>query len=112
MYTAKINIMSSVKTYKKGEVLGKEFSKTSLDRLLIMGAVFKDGEDILQIEEFDNGETLKFLSEEELRKFKNKTEIVEYARKIGLELDIESTKEKLINDVLNYIEETCDNDDI
>lgn len=107
-----MNVMSTIKTYKRGETLGKEFSKASLERLLAMGAVFKNGEDISQLEEFDKQEVVEFLNEDELRKFKSKSEIVDYGKKIGLELDIDNTKESLINDTLNYIEEISDNNDI
>lgn len=48
MYTAKFNIKSSVKTYRKGETLGKEFKEESLKRLMKIGAVFKNGEESIK----------------------------------------------------------------
>lgn len=109
MYIAVMNIKSSRKTYKKGDVLGKEFSDDDIKRFLKAGAVFSRGESYFdEIEEFQEP---VFLEEESLRKMKTKADLVDYGKSIGVDISNEITKEEMINALLNYIEE-AENSDI
>lgn len=104
MYVANMNIKSEKAMYKKGDVLGKEFSKKDISRFLKMGVVFSRGE-FLEPDFDDENEEVVFLDESGLRKMKSKAELAEYGRKIGFEVSEELTKEEMINSLLNYIEE-------
>ena len=107
MYIAAMNIKSCKKTYKKGDVLGNEFSKEDISRFIKMGAVFSRGEERLTAEEFDDyePEEIVFFDESDLRKIKSKAELREYGKRIGFEASMELTREEIINSLLNYIEE-------
>ncbi len=108
MYIADVNIKSRKKTYKKGDILGNEFSEKDILRFIEMGAVFSRGEftgfDIYEPEQ------AVFLGESDLRKMKSKGELAEYGKKIGFEISGELTREEMINSLLNYIEETQEAD--
>lgn len=107
MYIADMNVRSHKKLYKKGDVLGNEFSEKDILRFVEMGAVFSRGE----IPAFDiyEPEELVFLDESDLRKMKSKGELAEYGRSIGIDVSEEMTKEEMINSLINYIEEEKDN---
>lgn len=107
MYIANINIRSGKKLYKKGDILGKEFPEKDILRLTEMGAVFSRGE-TPSFDAYDNEAV--FLGEGELRK-KTKGELTEYGKSIGFDVSEELTKEEMISSLLNYIEETEDNDE-
>jgi len=103
-----MNIKSRKKTYKKGDVLGNEFSKRDILRFIKIGAVFSRGE----ITDFDihKPEQAVFLDENGLRKMRSKAELAEYGGKIGVDVSEESTREEMINSLLNYIEEARETD--
>lgn len=107
MYIADMNIKSREKIYKKGDVLGNEFSKGDILRFIKIGAVFSRGEESLSDKGVDDYklEEIVFLDESGLRKMKSKAELCEYGKQIGFEISLELTKEEMINSLLNYIEE-------
>lgn len=102
-------ITTHVKTYEPGETLGSEFSEKDIERLIRLKAVDGAG-DIEQDDDsdgelFGSGEPDSFLVEKDLNKLK-KDQLIEYAVKIGLNgLTMELSKEQLVNDIINYIEE-------
>ena len=110
MYIANINIKSEKATYKKGDMLGNEFSEKDIKRFLKMNAIFSRGEDfstdILNGCELDE---IVFLDESDLRK-KNKSELIQYGKSIGFDVSEDLMKEEMINSLLNYIEEEKDNE--
>lgn len=110
MYVAVMNIKSHKKLYKKGDILGNEFSENDIWRFLDMGAIFSRGEiPVFGIEDGYEPEESVFLDESALRKIKSKAELTEYGKSIGLDVPEEFTKEEMINALLNYIEEKRDN---
>lgn len=114
MYRAEVDIKKADGTViKKGQIFDGELKKNTIEE-------FKQRKFIIEIKpdvasssvynkenfETDNtGEMTVFLSEEELRKFKSKKEIAEYAETIGCEISSDMRMEEMINEILNYIEE-------
>jgi hypothetical protein len=105
---ALVNITSHIRTYRPGEKLGSEFSEKDIKRLTKLKAI--DGaadieDDELDGEFFGSREPDAFLTDKELNK-KKKDELIIYATQIGLNgLTMDSSKEQLVNGILNYIEE-------
>jgi len=108
MYVAVMNIRSHKKLYKKGDILGNEFSENDISRFINMGAVFSRGETPFFYES-DEDDKVIFLDESDLRKMKSKSELAEYGKSIGFDVSENMTKEEMINSLLNYIEEEEDN---
>ncbi len=110
MYVAVMNIKSHKRRYKKGDILGSEFSEDDIWRFLDMGAIFSRGEiPVFGIEEGYEPEENVLLDESDLRKMKSKRELAEYGKSIGVDVSEEFTKEEMISALLNYIEEERDN---
>ncbi len=115
MYVAAMNIRSHKKLYKKGDILGNEFTENDILRFVDMGAVFLRGEasfseaNAFKENIFKESEEVVFLDEDALRKMRSKSELVEYGESIGVDISENLTKEEMINLLLNYIEEEEDN---
>ena len=108
MYVAAMNIRSHKKLYKKGDILGNEFTENDILRFVDMGAVFLRGEaSFSEANAFK--ENIFKESEEVVRKMRSKSELVEYGESIGVDISENLTKEEMINLLLNYIEEEEDN---
>lgn len=121
---ARVHIETAGRSYKPGEVIREQLAESDMTFFRRHGFIVDDSD--LELTNagagaFDGGETAGaipglanlqedmeeeegFKDESALQKM-NKKEIVEYARKIGLELDPKMLQTDLIAAVLNYTEQ-------
>lgn len=99
-------IRSHVRSYKRGDVLGEEFTQDDIKRLVRLKAVEGTDYNFDAETAFFGVETTAFLTETELHKISSKVKLIEYAQSIGLEeLSTEMKREEITDSILNYIEE-------
>jgi len=98
----KVIIKTRTKTYLPGEMLGNEFTDEEISRLKKLKAVVGDYENRLEQEK------IRFLTEQELEKITSKQKLIDYADQIGIALKIESSKNELVGEILNYIQQLED----
>lgn len=102
--------------YEKGDIIEEIFDKTERQRLINLGAI-EEIDTIADSSKNYEGENdygkIVFLSEDEIKRFKSKSEIAEYAETIGYNLKPdEMTREEMINCLINYIEEVTENGEL
>lgn len=130
MIKARVNIETSKKKYKHGEIIREKLSSADIAFLKKNNFIISEDDEVfsgkessgnkealehsldgteIDMEGFgflaDNAETdIVYKNEAELQKMK-KEELVEYAAGFGLELDEDALKQDLIIDILNFLEE-------
>ncbi len=97
--------------YEKDSIIEEIFDETERQRLINLGAVEEiDTIDKSSKNHENDDKKIVFLSEDEIKRFKSKSEIAEYAETIGYTLKPdEMTREEMINCLINYIEEVTEN---
>ena len=116
MIKAKVNVITSKAEYKPGDIIGEKLSPADMAYLKKRKFITVEGEKVINADSEDvfagfgydedvqpeNG--IEYMDEAALQKLK-KDELVEYAVKLGLELDESMLKGELINAILNHVEE-------
>lgn len=129
MVKARVNIETSKKKYKPGEIIREKLSSADIAFLKKHNFISSEDEEIfaekesvediealehsgdstgMDMEGFgfspDDESDMVYKDEAELQKMK-KEELVAYAAGFGLELDEEALKHDLVADILNFLEE-------
>lgn len=113
MIKAKVNIQTAKATYKPGEIISERLSDADTAYLkkhdfISIEDVFVINESVSDDTDFDGfgyvDEGIEYKDEAALQKLK-KDELIEYAQKLGLELDESMIKSDMVNAILNYVEE-------
>lgn len=119
MIKARVNVITSKAEYKPGDIIKEKLSSADLaylkkNKFIIVEdePASVDGESYEHEDDFagfgySEGEQesgIEYMDEPALQKLK-KDELVEYADKLGLELDESLLKSELIEAILNYVEE-------
>lgn len=120
MIKAKVNVITSKAEYKPGDIIGEKLSPADMAYLKKRKFITVEGEKVINADETPDSEDvfagfgydedvqpengIEYMDEAALQKLK-KDELVEYAVKLGLELDESMLKGELINAILNHVEE-------